>query len=320
KQLRAEVGRLPQSAQTYNFSEDWDEDAIVAEHAIRYLDQAGENPFFLGVSMRKPHFPFLVHEDYYAPYEDTVDMPTVTQAMLDNLPKQNRKHREKYGFAEMTDAQTKKARAVYYGMVQFIDSQIGRILKKLDEKGLRENTIIVYLSDHGEMAGEHGLWYKNAFYQASAAVPMIISHPKTLDVGKQVDANVMLTDLFPTLCDMCGIDRPDELQGRSLVPLMKQKVTTNKRPAICETYSDPRNPGRMIRRGDWKYNWFTDGKKQLFNIAKDPGETTDLIGEKQHADLVAKLHDLSMETFIPTPDSVFDQIKKEKEQQQKQAA
>ena len=120
----------------------------------------------------------------------------------------------------MSSTEIKQARAMYYGMVTYIDEQFGRILDKLKELGLRENTIVVYTSDHGEMAGEHGLWYKNSFLEASATAPLIFSYPKTLPVNKKINASSMLLDIFPTLCDLTDISQPNDLEGKSLLPLM----------------------------------------------------------------------------------------------------
>tara|TARA_B100001093_G_scaffold206444_1_gene198433 strand:+ start:1194 stop:2600 length:1407 start_codon:yes stop_codon:yes gene_type:complete len=298
RSLRKKVGRLPQNADIYDFSTDLDEDSIVADHAIQFLSNESEQPFFLGVSFRKPHFPFLVHNKYYDAYKDKVPLPRVTQGMIDDLPTQNLKHREKYKVHEMSDSQTQKARDIYYGMIGFIDDQVGRILSKLDECGLREDTIIVYISDHGEMAGEHGLWYKNAFYEASAAVPMIWSYPKVLDQNKKHSAHTMLLDVFPTLCDLCSISKPDVLEGKSLLPILKGNEDGAERVAISETYSNPKVPGRMVRKKDFKYIYFTDGKRQLFNISKDPAEEFNLVKNPEYKEIVHELHEICLKDFI----------------------
>jgi choline-sulfatase len=93
---------------------------------------------------------------------------------------------------------------------------VGEILKKIDALGLREKTIILYIADHGELAGEHGLWYKNSFYEASVRVPFLWSFPREIARGAVIAAPVMNMDIFPTLCDLCGVPKPEGIEGRSL--------------------------------------------------------------------------------------------------------
>ena len=288
RMLCEEVGRLPQDAQPFGEETKPDEDAIVADQAVRYLDSYdGTKPFFLGVSLKKPHFPFLVDEKYYDLYKDTIDLPQVTAETLNGLPAVNKKHREKYRLSQMTDQKTRKARAVYYGMVTFIDDEFGKVIAKLEEKGLRDNTIIVYTSDHGDQAGHHGLWYKNSFYEDSVNVPLIWSYPAMLPQKTTIEAPVMLVDVFPTLCELCAIDAPQELEGKSLVAQMNGQEDGSGRAAISESYSNKKNPGRMVRKGRWKYVWYKDGYRRLTDLESDPEERVNLAGRPEQKERVA---------------------------------
>ena len=186
---------------------------------------------------------------------------------------------------------------MYYGMATYIDEQFGRVLEKLNELGLRENTIIVYTSDHGEMAGEHGLWYKNSFLEASVAAPLIFSYPKTLPVNKKINASSMLLDIFPTLCDLSDIGQPNDLEGKSLLPLMSgiENADNSDRVAYSEMYRS--STGIMVRKGKWKYIRYNSEKEYLYDIDTDPREINNLINSTQHQVIIRELSTLASAKF-----------------------
>ena len=295
--LRKNIGRLPQNASAYKLSENEDYEALVTDHAIKFLENNTTKTFFLGVSFKKPHFPFMCHQKYFDLYKDIVDMPEVTPDMIEALSINEKKTIEKYKLDEMSSAEIKHARAMYYGMVTYIDEQFGRVLEKLNELGLRENTIIVYTSDHGEMAGEHGLWYKNSFLEASVAAPLIFSYPKTLPVNKKINASSMLLDIFPTLCDLSDIGQPNDLEGKSLLPLMNgiENADNSDRVAYSEMYRS--STGIMVRKGKWKYIRYNSEKEYLYDIDSDPREINNLINSTQHQVIIRELSTLASAKF-----------------------
>ena len=295
--LRKNIGRLPQNASAYKLSENEDYEALVTDHAIKFLENNTTKTFFLGVSFKKPHFPFMCHQKYFDLYKDIVDMPEVTPDMIEALSINEKKTIEKYKLDEMSSAEIKHARAMYYGMVTYIDEQFGRVLEKLNELGLRENTIIVYTSDHGEMAGEHGLWYKNSFLEASVAAPLIFSYPKTLPVNKKINASSMLLDIFPTLCDLSDIGQPNDLEGKSLLPLMNgiENADNSDRVAYSEMYRS--STGTMVRKGKWKYIRYNSEKEYLYDIDTDPREINNLINSTQHQAIIRELSTLASAKF-----------------------
>ena len=295
--LRKNIGRLPQNASAYKLSENEDYEALVTDHAIKFLENNTTKTFFLGVSFKKPHFPFMCHQKYFDLYKDVVDMPEVTPDMIEALSINEKKTIEKYKLDEMSSAEIKHARAMYYGMVTYIDEQFGRVLEKLNELGLRENTIIVYTSDHGEMAGEHGLWYKNSFLEASVAAPLIFSYPKTLPVNKKINASSMLLDIFPTLCDLSDIGQPNDLEGKSLLPLMNgiENADNSDRVAYSEMYRS--STGIMVRKGKWKYIRYNSEKEYLYDIDTDPREINNLINSTQHQAIIRELSTLASAKF-----------------------
>jgi choline-sulfatase len=298
--FRKKIGRLPQDAEVADYPVDDKLDSVTTEHALRFLENHGDKPFFLGVSYKNPHFPFGIQQYYYELYKDVMDSPRVTTTMLNDLCEISRKERDKFELSTLTDTQTRMARAMYYGMVTYIDDQIGKILNKLDQLGLRENTIIVYTSDHGELAGEHGLWYKNSFYESSVSVPFIWSFPKRLPTKTRINAHVMNMDIFPTLCELCEIPVPNNLEGSSLLPLMMGKEDGKKRIALSENYRGG-VAGRMIRMDRWKYCWYSKGSAQLYDLVDNPAEERNLIANPHYADLIVDLKNRALSGFLEFP-------------------
>jgi choline-sulfatase len=285
---RSTRSRLPSDAAIAEWPAGEEFDSITKDQALRFLEQNRAKPFFAGVSFKKPHFPFLVQEKYYRMYEGRVEAPRVTRQMLDQLPLVSQKERKTYNFVSLTESQIRKALAIYYGMVSYMDGLIQEILNKLDELGLRENTIILYTADHGELGGEHGLWYKNSFYEASVRIPHVWSFPKDIPQGMEIKAPVMNMDIFPTLCDLCGLPKPRGLEGRSLVPLMKRVEEGAGRYALSENYRS-NSAARMIRTTRWKYCYFRDDCEQLFDMQNDPGEIVNLAQNREYRETAASL-------------------------------
>lgn len=284
----AAFSRLPQDAVVSPWPVEQNSDHLTVNEALAFLDQVKDKPFFLGVSLIKPHFPFTIQQKYYDMYRGKVGMPHAPEKLIADLPSLAKEEREKYKHGEATREDITRAREMYYGMVTYADEEMGRVVKKLEQLGLRDNTIIVYTTDHGEMLGERGIWYKNTFYEGSAGIPFIWSFPKSLPRGKTVAAPAMNMDVLPTLADLCSLPLPAGVEGTSLAPVMRGTDDGAKRIALSENYRG-NFAGRMLRTGDWKYFFYTNGEEYLFDLKADPGEETNLAKAPQHAALVADL-------------------------------
>jgi uncharacterized sulfatase len=208
----------------------------------------------------------------YAPEDDRADIPTA--AFAHNNPVPN------YSLEEQTCL---KALRAYYACVSFVDAQVGRILKSLDELGLAKNTIIVFWSDHGYHLGEHqGIWQKRTLFEEGARAPLIICDPRARGNGQSSARIVEFVDLYPTLVELAGLPQPttQKLAGRSLVPLLEDPLANWDGEAITQILrpADSRlkkmTMGCSIRTARWRYTEWAEGKagKELYDHASDPNE------------------------------------------------
>ena len=277
-------------------AEDDMQETIVNRLAIEILRTYDRpEPFCLWLSYNRPHFPVRPPQRYWDMYyPDHADLPDLGPNFPDRLHPWMQHHRRFYRTDIWTEAQVRQVRAGYYSCVTFVDDKLGEVLRTLDELGLRENTIVLYFTDHGDMNGEHGMWRKGNFYDPSARVPLIISYPTALPQGEHVDEVVELADVFPTVAEMVGAPAAEGLDGRSLVPLMTRgSIEGRKGYAISESYTHGvPGPMRMLRLGDWKFNLYLDAKPSLFNLQEDPGELYDRVDDPGVAQRVAREYEL----------------------------
>ena len=199
------------------------------------------------------------------------------------------------------EALLRSGRAGYYAIISYFDDKLGRLLDCLEETGQRENTIVVYVSDHGEMAGEHGMWRKSNMYEASARVPLQISwpaQPSLVQPGRRCAAVTSTVDLIATLLELCNIDGEGlpPLDGHSLAPLMLPDAPADptaagwKDEALCEYLAHGViSPNAMLRVGKYKLMYSHGDQPALFDVVDDPDELHDLAQDPQHAETLAKL-------------------------------
>jgi len=237
-------------------------------------------PFFLWTSLTEPHPKAAVHEPYYSMYdnEDIPDPVFGDWASDETCPYALRKLRIGNAHAHLTKNAMKKARGVYYGMITNIDHQVNRLFQYLRHNGLWENTIIVYTADHGEHLGDHGTFFKSSFLESSARLPMIVYVPKAFGgrQGVRSRALVQLADLLPTFCEIAGIEAPEDVDGRSIMPLLKGETKD-----IRVYLHGQIDNCHMFHTGEYKYLYFADdGKELLFQPATDPNDLKDLSNDK----------------------------------------
>jgi arylsulfatase A-like enzyme len=257
----------------------------IADEAIRFFkDWKKEKPFFMYLAFANPHDPRVVNDKYRAKY-DEAKMP---------LPKNYRPFHpfdngellvrdEKLAPWPRTPEEVRRHLTDYYGVITYVDYEIGRILEALKETGESGNTVIVFSSDHGLAIGSHGLFGKQNLYEDGMKVPLIFSGPG-VPKGRS-DAFAYLYDVYPTVCELAGLKVPPGLDGRSLAPVIKG--AKNVRDTVFLSY---RNVQRAVRRGDWKLIRYPQvDRTQLFDLQTDPHEMTDLAGDPKHAARVKEM-------------------------------
>lgn len=241
-------------------------------------------PIMLMVSLNEPHYPYATPDaDLFAHYVNRVE-PFVDQEVFDH-PFLGGRFVARVGH-EVTEREARHATAAYCAMVESMDARFGRVLDALTAWGQDlDEWIVVYCSDHGEMLGEHGVWEKQKFFEASARVPLFIRYPPLLAPGR-VSVNVSLVDLFATLTELAGLPTPGGLDSRSLAGLGRPGSDTGV-DRDDEALSQFDRTNLMIKRGALKYQWYGEDRSEvLFDLAADPGEGANLVADPRYvADL-----------------------------------
>lgn len=271
---------------------DFDEDvAFQAERKIFDMARSPDDrPFFLTVSFTHPHDPFAITPPYWDLYEhDEIDMPAVGPVPYDQLDPhcQRLYHMCAMDQYRLTPARVRAARHACYSAISYIDEKVGQVLHALQSAGLDENTVIIFTSDHGEMLGERGMWYKMSFFEWSARVPLIVYAPKRFP-ARRVSRNVSLVDLLPTLVDLAANGQPAPLaapvDGASLIPLLHGDTAGWGDTVYAEYLAEGAvAPCLMVRRGPFKYIYSPADPPQLYNLETDPQELANLAGQPEFA-------------------------------------
>jgi choline-sulfatase len=263
-------------------------DEYVTASTIDHLNRLGVHkrsgeeaePFCITVGYMLPHPPYVARRAAYDAYRDRMTMPEIDEPFDAVTHPHLRWWREHTGIVEVTQAEMLRARAAYWGMVHDMDVMIGQILDAVQENDLSDNLLVVYSSDHGDMLGEHGLWWKHTFYEESAKVPLIVSWPAVIPAGQRSERVVSALDVTATLIDALDARPLPACQGRSFLNLLTGTATTWEDVAFSEYCSDEFAPEggcyqRMVRQGEWKLIYYFGQEPQLFNLAEDPHELAD---------------------------------------------
>ncbi len=275
------------------FQIEYDEEtAFFARRKIFDYKMNAVEPFCMVVSFIHPHDPYVARPEWWDLYDhDAIDMP----ANLDSTdPHSERLKRAiEADVTDVTDEQVRNARHAYYANVSYFDSNVGKVVQALEESDQLDDTIVIVTSDHGDMLGERGLWYKMTWFEHGARVPLVMAGPGIAQGSN--DAPCSLVDMLPTLMDMAaqGGETPEigmPLDGRSLFAEAQGGVAPEDAEAIGEYCAEvaPAHPILMIRRGRWKYIHCEVDPPQLFDLVADPSELTNLAGDPAHAETAAK--------------------------------
>lgn len=268
--------------------------------------QGDETPFSLNVGYMLPHQPYVADPEIYAYYEGKVGPPT--------LPRPDEGDgtylawwRQQTGLNDITREDEMRARTAYYALVETIDREIGKVLTRLDELGLSENTLVIYTSDHGDQLGERDLWWKQTFYDQSAKVPLIMNWPGRIAESQERSEIVNLVDVSATVVEAGGGAPLPDVDGKSLLGLATGASVT----WTNETYSEYCTDGllawsggrvlqsRMIRSGKWKFNYYHGCPHQLFDLETDPDELVNLVEDPHYKTTVEQLKEKVLTGWDP---------------------
>ena len=304
-----EISNVPDEAYT---------DGAIAVSALSLLDEVSEDPnkpFFLAVGFKRPHLPFVAPKKYWDLYDkDAIRLAAFQKKSKNSTdlayhssgemrsyqsPKVEYKLSEK-NLLEMDEDLQKKLIHGYYACVSFVDTQVGKILKKLKEKNLDKNTIIVVFGDHGWHLGDHSLWNKHSNFEQATRSPLMVYVPDG-NTSVSVSSPTEFVDLFPTLCELTGLRIPENLDGKSLVPLINQSNNEVKNYAVSQWHKG-KVTGYSFRTDTYRYTVWIDKKKstefitsndivaqELYDYDKDPLETTNHFGSPEYKSIQEEL-------------------------------
>ncbi len=288
-------------------------DAFVTDNALNMLEECarGEAPFALWCSFYGPHNPFSVPEPYDRMYKpEEVELPANFRDTYEGKPRHVLQRARDASTNHLDENGWKRVIAHYWGYTTFLDAQFGRLLDRLEELGLWDDTAIMMMSDHGEFLGEHrfiGKWLH--FYESTIRSPLIIRVPGVTE--KKIETGlVSLVDPAPTMLDILGVDVPPEMQGTSLLPSLRGEADADRGAVFGEHHVRMRNghigAARMIRTHAHKYTMYNWGEEELYDLESDPHEMVnrapDRDCEKMKNDLRARLEAWMRDTGDFWPD------------------
>jgi arylsulfatase A-like enzyme len=272
-------------------------DAWVTDIALRFLDERPKDqPFFLVTSWFGPHPPFLIPEPYFNMYDpqDAHQPPNFGPQPGKPRALDTSYYRQLFkDHGETWDA-WQKSMAVYWGYCTLVDSHVGRMVSYLEREGILDDTLVIYISDHGEQMGSQGLWQKMVAYEESLRVPMIMRLPERISAGIRSQANSSLIDITPTLLSMLGEPLPSDMSGRDLSPAFNGSAEFQGHAYL---YSEHKPLGdwhqavewRLVTDNRYKYVWNENDMDELYDLQEDPYELVNLVDKRDKDSLLRQL-------------------------------
>lgn len=287
-------------------------DRKVTAATVEFLSnrKSSEKPFFLFVGYLAPHFPLIVPQEYWDRFKGKVPMPEIPPGHLESQARNYKHHRIAFNTEGVPDETVQKGRELYYGLTQWLDDQIGKVLWSLAESDVADNTVVIYTTDHGENMGEHGLWWKNCLYDHAARVPLIISWPARWVGGQRRADACSLVDVVQTIAEIGGADVPADWDGDSMLGWLDDPWATWKDLAVSEYYGHNVASGFvMIRTGRYKYVYHTQAdadhpaERELYDMLLDPGEFNNLADQRRYRRQVRQMHEALVKELGEDPET-----------------
>ena len=264
------------------------------DQGIEFIEGAGVDPYFLFLSVKDPHPVIAVAEELVERYPaEELSLPSTWADPLEGKPAYQHQATGRLN-ADVDEVEFRRMMAHYYALVTHIDAQVGRLIQRLEELDQRQNTVIAFISDHGEMLGDHGFTTKVILYEGSVRVPCVLSWPAALTAGQRIRTPLGGVDLMPTLAELCGIDvDADSIDGRSIAAALRSGVEPEQVPVFAEICSWKALTGSedgeedsaarvMVRDGPWKYVRSRNDEGELYDLDSDPDEMVNLAVDDAH--------------------------------------
>ena len=273
----------------------YDFDKEVSDKAVDYMkNRNDERPLFMTIGLYAPHPPFIADEETFNYYYDLLPNISTPDIFKKNLHPAMKNWLKARKIEDIDPIDKRRVRAAYYSLVENLDSNIGKIIKGIEESLGLDNTIIVYASDHGESMGINDFYWKTTFFESSVKVPVIISYPKEYGMGETIDETTCLADLTETFIEWAGGPKLPSTVGRSLVKVLrKEERIESDRSVISEIGSYPPagdKPSAMIKKGKWKLvDFYGYDYPSLFNLEEDCEEINDLGSNPDYDDIKKQL-------------------------------
>jgi len=264
------------------------DDTKVVRWTINYLNQKHDKPFFLGCGLFRPHLPWYVPRRYFDMYPpEKVTLPNVNEDDLDDVPPIGRQMAKPQGdHRKVIETRNwRKAVSAYLACISFTDTNVGRLLDAMDRSPYAKNTVIILWGDHGWHLGEKLHWRKFALWEEATHAPLILVAPGVAKSGVKCNRTVSFIDIYPTLAGLCGLSPRKELEGVSLVPLLKNPSAQWDRPALT---THGRN-NHSVRSERWRYIRYRDGTEELYDHKGDPLEWNNLADKPEWAQVKERL-------------------------------
>jgi arylsulfatase A-like enzyme len=289
--------------------------AFLTDNTIRMLDEFSrdeDHPFFIRLDFHGPHPPMVIPEPYASMYDPASIPPHPNfEDPLSGKPAVQRIKRQHWGTESMTWEDWRPILARYYGEVSLIDAQIARVLEKLKQTGEQDNTITIFLTDHGDTMGAHKIWNKDyTMYDEIHRVPFIVRWPGITQPGSRCDTYVHhCLDLAPTLLEIAGVKPPDDLDGQTLVPLLKGQTQDRPREAFCEFHGCHMGlyTARMLQTDRFKYIFHTNDIDELYDHEIDPFELKNVADDPSYTSDLRDLKHRMVEWLAKTKDHLYNE-------------
>ena len=303
-----------------NESKVLDHDRQVTAGTVGFLKnrKASDKPFFLMAGYVAPHFPLIVPQRYWDAYKGKVPMPVIPEGHFESLALNYKHLRIGFNVEDVPDDIVRKGRELYYGLTQWLDDEIGKVLQALDDSEAAGNTLVIYTTDHGENVGEHGLWWKNCLYDSAARIPLIVSWPARWSGGERRTEVCSLVDVVQTIAEVAGTETPDDWNGDSMAAWLDSSETPWKDRAVSEYYGHNIASGyAMIRMDAFKYVYHTPpdeqhlAERELYDLEADPGEFNNLAAGGGHEERIEQMHAALVKELGEHPDEIEQRCRAE---------